>query len=370
MKSFDVDCIVIGAGVVGLAVTRAIALKGHSVMLLEKEGHFGTHTSSRNSEVIHAGIYYRSNSLKGKFCLAGRDRLYRYCEKYNIPHRKIGKLIVATDERQFPNLETLQEKSKNLGAGRLDWLTKHELSKLEPELQGKAALFSRMTGIIDSHQYMLSLLALAENNGAQFIANSKVENIQAIAGGYDITVDCGETESFRLRSRAVVNSAGLFAWDVATSLYTQISKDLPDCYLAKGTYYNYSKKPPFSHLIYPVPVDGGLGIHVTLDLGNAMRFGPDVEWIKSIDYSTSENRKPDFLRAIKLYFPRISAEDITASFTGIRPKTAPPGTESDFMINDMAEDGLSNAVHLFGIESPGLTASLAIGEAVAQKIKL
>lgn len=368
--NFDFDCTVIGAGVVGLAIARELALKGHSVLILEKEEMFGSHTSSRNSEVIHAGIYYPIDSLKGKFCLLGRDLLYQYCTQFNISHNRIGKFIVATKDSQFATLESLQFKSHKSGAGSLEWYSKREMTALEPALQCTGALFSPMTGIIDSHEYMMSLLGMAENNGAKLSTNSTVVNIEALHEGFDLFVDCGEAELFRLKTRAVINSAGLYAWDVVSSLYKQISKELPRRYYAKGTYFNYTKKAPFSHLIYPVPVDGGLGTHVTLDMGGSMRFGPDVEWVNTIDYSINEKRKNSFIESIKHYFPDIAEEDISVAFSGIRPKTMPSGKENDFLIEDLAENGVPNLITLFGIESPGLTSSLALAEYVVEKIHL
>lgn len=366
--SFDVDCIVIGAGVIGLAVTRALAQAGLNVIVLEKETQFGTHTSSRNSEVIHAGIYYSKDSLKGHLCLQGRDLLYDYCQSHKVSCQKIGKLIVATDEAQHSYLQALQEKSLALGTGRLEWLTRTEAATIEPQLQCEAALLSRQTGIVDSHQYMLSLVGDIEMYGGHLASRARVTHIEALTTGYRLTVDYGENESYHISSKALVNCAGLFSWQVAAPLYQQVSKALPPRYLAKGTYFSYAKQAPFSHLIYPVPVDGGLGIHVTLDQGGGMRFGPDVEWVEEIDYTPSQRSKADFVKAIRRYFPALIEDDITEAFVGIRPKTSPPGIENDFLIDDLSEYGLDHCIHLFGIESPGLTASLAIANLIKDKL--
>jgi len=369
-QAFDIDCVIIGAGVVGLAVARAVCLKGASVLVLEKETSFGTHTSARNSEVIHAGLYYPKDSLKGQFCLQGRDMLYAYCENHHVPHKKIGKYIVATSKSQFSVLESLQEKSAALGAGGLIWKDKAEMAKIEPALKCEAALFSEKTGIIDSHQYMLALLGDIEKNGGQLAVNSEAIDITPIDDGYGLTINCDEEEPYSLTTKAVINCGGLFAWDVASKLYEGANIPLPDKYLAKGTYFSYQKKSPFNHLIYPVPVDGGLGIHVTVDMGGAMKFGPDVEWIDTVNYTPNPVRKEEFLTAIRVYFPSITSDEIIEDYSGIRPKTTPPGTENDFVIEDLSEYGLKNCIHLFGIESPGLTSSLALAEHVSKSLTL
>lgn len=363
-NNFDVDCVVIGAGVVGLAISRAISQSGLDVVVLEQERHFGNHTSSRNSEVIHAGIYYPKGSLKEKFCLKGRELLYDYCDRHHVSYNKIGKLIVATDIEQIPILEILQEKSLILGSGNLEWLDKISLTKMEPRLNAEVALFSKNTGIIDSHQYMLSLLGDMENLGGRLAINAKVLHIEVLSKGFKLKIDCGDANPYFLTTRALINSGGLFSWQVAKPIYDQLNKKLPNQYYAKGTYFKYLKKPPFNHLIYPVPVDGGLGIHVTIDQGGDMKFGPDVEWISGIDYSLNPNRKSDFYAAIKNYFPEIRLEDFVEDFVGIRPRVSPPGEKNDFYIDDLREEGVENCINLFGIESPGLTSSLAIAEYV------
>jgi L-2-hydroxyglutarate oxidase LhgO len=367
MENTDFDCIIIGAGVVGLAIACEAAQNGQRVLILEKEGQFGTHTSSRNSEVIHAGLYYPKDSLKEKFCAPGRKLLYDYCKKNFISHKKIGKLIVAVNNTEIEKLDNIKKQNSNID---LDWLSNSEITEMEPELNCKASLFSKETGIIDSHQYMLSLLGQAENNGATISYYSTVTAIHAENTSFDLQIECGQDQPFRLTSKAVINSAGLYAWDVAQTTYQQLGKSLPKRYLAKGNYFSYAKRCSFSHLIYPIPVDGGLGIHLTLDMAGDIKFGPDVEWITEINYETNEARKEDFLNAIKNYFPHISAQHLIPSYSGIRPRTNPPGEQNDFLIETLEKEGVNNFISLFGIESPGLTSSLPIAKHVTNLIKL
>ncbi|MFQ5534198.1 MAG: NAD(P)/FAD-dependent oxidoreductase [Sphingomonadales bacterium] len=368
--AWDFDCIVVGAGVVGLAVARSSARHRAKILLVEKERRFGSHGSARNSEVIHAGIYYPPDSLKGQLCVRGRELLYDYCRRAVVPHRRTGKLIVATSAAQLSKLEHLRVNAAALGTRDLRWLDKGQVARLEPDLTCEAALLSPSTGIIDSHQYMLSLLADAESGGAVYAPRTRVRDIEPLDTGFRIAFDDGSGGAHTLTTKALINCGGLFAWEVAAPLYKRINRPLPARHYARGTYFRHAKKAPFSHLIYPVPEDGGLGIHVTLDQGGGLRFGPDVEWIDTLDYTPNPARKSDFVAAIRRYFPKISAGDLEPDFAGIRPRTAPPGEPNDFVIDDLAGSGITNCVHLFGIESPGLTCALAIADHVTQRLPL
>lgn len=366
----DFDSVVIGAGIIGLATAAALAKAGHSVLVLEQEKQIGLHTSSRNSEVIHAGIYYRADSLKARFCNEGRGKLYKYCEDYNVPYKKIGKLIVASSQSEIAKLHNIYELAQHNGAAPLEWLTKNKIARLEPSLSCEAALLSPETGIIDSHMFMISLLGQIEMNGGELALNSTLKDIRTSPDGYTLFVDTGDSDLFQITTTSLINSAGLYAWDVAKSIYEVADMVLPQRYLAKGTYFSYSRKAPFSHLIYPVPQEGGLGVHVTLDMAGGMRFGPDVEWVDNVDYSPNSTRKDDFIAAIKNYFPAIDADALFPAFAGIRPKVTPPGVENDFMIETVQSDIGGPSIHLFGIESPGLTSSLAIADHVRDHLML
>ena len=368
--AFDVDCVIIGAGVVGLAIARALSIAGYDVLVLEQEDQFGLHTSSHNSEVIHAGLYYPDGSLKNKFCVEGRLKLYEYCEKFNVPHAKIGKLIVASTVEEICKLSSIEKNAAAAGNISLEALTGQRVRAIEPALNCVEALFSRETGIIDSHQYMLSLLGQLKDSGGELALKTRLKTIDVIKDGYSLEVDTGGGDFFKITTRSFVNAAGLFAWQVADKFYNKIGKILPARYLAKGSYFSYARKSPFNHLIYPVPVDGGLGVHVTIDLAGGLRFGPDVEWTDDIDYAPNAARKENFVSAIKRYYPALVSDDLYPGFAGIRPKTAPPGKESDFVIQAAAPDGVSNSIHLFGIESPGLTSSLAIADYVLGELQI
>lgn len=375
MNCIDFDTVVIGAGVIGLAVARALALpvRSEGLLLVEAESAFGSHTSARNSEVIHAGIYYRPDSLKGRLCVSGRQMLYDYCRIAGVPHRKIGKLIIAVDDSQIARLKALKKNAETLGTDDLGWLDGDDIARLEPAIRCVAALYSPSTGIIDSHQYMLSLLADAEEGGATYAPRTRVTNIEPLEGAFRIALDAGDGAEYHITCRRLVNCAGHGAWDVAAPLYAAIGRDLPGRHFAKGSYFRHGGKAPFSHLIYPLPIDGGLGIHVTLDQGGAVRYGPDVEWVDQPDYQTPDYqvnaaRRDEFVAAIRHYYPDIRAEDIEPDFAGVRPRTAPPGQDNDFLIDDLSGSGGGNSVHLFGIDSPGLTCSLAIAGEVADRL--
>ena len=360
-----VDCIVIGAGVVGLACARALALAGREVIVLEEADAIGTHTSSRNSEVIHAGIYYPPGSLKAGCCVQGRQRLYRYCETHGVAHRRCGKLIVATQNAQLAALHKMQALAAANGVGDLRLLTRDETQEMEPALRCVGALLSPSTGIIDSHGLMLAYQGDAEARGAMLAPLSPVNGGSIEADG--ILLDIGGAHPMRVSARTVINSAGLNAQRLAASLNGFPRDKVPPTYYAKGSYYSLTGRPPFSHLIYPVPEAAGLGVHLTLDLAGQARFGPDVEWIDKIDYDVDLRRADGFYRAIRDYWPGLKDGQLTPGYAGIRPKLGGPGEPaSDFVIQGPTQHGIAGLVNLFGIESPGLTASLALADRVAQ----
>jgi len=361
----SVDCIVIGAGVVGLAIARELALAGHETIIIERENAFGTITSSRNSEVIHAGIYYPRGSLKARLCVRGRDALYDYCERYGVEHRRSGKLIVATSEAQHGELEKLRQAAIGNGVDDLRLIDRAEALSLEPALHCTAALISPSTGIIDSHGYMLSLLGQAEAAGAMLAYLSPVTRLVPTAEGIELHV--GDEPA--LRARHVINSAGLDAPAIASRVEGLAPEHVPKAYYAKGCYFTLGGRAPFSRLIYPVPEPGGLGVHLTIDLGGQARFGPDVEWVSEPDYSVDPRRADRFYNVIRQYWPALQDGSLAPGYAGIRPKISGPGEPAaDFRIEASGTHGVAGLVNLFGIESPGLTASLAIAEVVASLV--
>ncbi|MFH1603921.1 MAG: NAD(P)/FAD-dependent oxidoreductase [Pseudomonadota bacterium] len=358
-----VDCIVIGAGVVGLACARALALAGREVIVLETAGSIGTETSSRNSEVIHAGIYYPRGSLKAECCVKGRQLLYRYCEERGVAHRRCGKLIVATEAAHIAALRGIQAQAAANGVDDLRLLTEKEAKAMEPALRCVAALLSPSTGIIDSHGLMLAYQGEAESHGTVLALHSPVAGGAVEAGG--IMLEVGGAEPMRIFARTVINSGGLYAQRVAAGLAGFPRDKVPPTHYAKGTYYSLSGRSPFSHLVYPVPEAAGLGVHLTLDLAGQARFGPDVEWIDEIDYDVDLRRAGGFYQAIRDYWPGLKDGQLAPGYVGIRPKLGGADTPaSDFVIQGPAEHGVPGLVNLFGIESPGLTASLALAEHV------
>ena len=361
----DVDCIVVGAGVIGLSIARALARGGREVIILECERHFGMHTSSRNSEVIHAGIHYEPHSLKARMCVAGRDLLYRYCAERSIPHRRCGKFTVATADSQLAVLENIESNARANGVFDLEWLEGSEARRAEPELQCIRALSSPSTGIIDSHSLMQSLLADAEANGANIAYDTNVTSLRTTPGGIEIAIN-GESAPVA-RARTVVNSAGLQAHRVAASIRDFPVQFIPKVSFAKGSYLALSGASPFSRLVYPAPPPGGhLGIHMTLDLAAAARFGPDFEWVQSLDYAVDPQRLALFAAAIRQYWPGLTEAKLYPAYAGIRPKISGPGEAArDFCISGPKEHGVAGVVNLFGMESPGLTASLALAEYIA-----
>jgi L-2-hydroxyglutarate oxidase LhgO len=360
-----VECIVVGAGVVGLAIARRLAQAGREVIVLESADAIGTVTSSRNSEVIHAGIYYPAGSLMARFCVAGKHALYDYCRDRGIAHRNTGKLIVATRPEETGKLASIKAHAEANGVGDLEILTAAEARALEPALHCEAALRSPSTGIVDSHGYMLSLRGDAEAAGAAFAFLAPLERGRVTDTGIEIEV--GGDAPISLHCDMLVNAAGLSATMVARMLEGMPLELIPPAYLAKGCYFSCNAKAPFEHLIYPVPEPGGLGVHLTLDLAGQARFGPDVEWVDHIDYTVDPARGERFYPAIRRYWPELPDGALMPSYSGMRPKIVPPAVAvQDFMIQGAAAHGVRGLINLFGIESPGLTSSLAIADYVAE----
>ncbi len=363
-----VDCVVIGAGVVGLAVARALAIRGRETLLLEAEAGIGTGTSSRNSEVIHAGIYYPPGSAKARLCVAGRQLLYPYCEARRVEHRRCGKLIVAADQEQVRVLERIEATARANGVNDLRWLTAAEAKAMEPALSCVAALLSPSTGIIDSHGFMLALQGDFESAGGTIALQTPVTRGHCDADA--IHLEAGMDESFELAARVVINSAGLSAQSLAWRIEGVPRESIPPSAYAKGNYYVLQGKAPFRHLIYPVPEPGGLGVHLTLDLAGQARFGPDVEWVDKPDYGVDPTRAERFYRAIRRYWPGLPDGVLHPGYAGIRPKLGgPDAAPADFLMQGPEAHGVRGLINLYGIESPGLTAALAIAEAVAHAIE-
>ena len=361
-----VECVVIGAGVVGLAVARRLALSGLEVVVVEAASSIGTGISARNSEVIHGGMYYPTDSLRARLCVAGREALYEYCVSRGIPHRQLGKLIVATEPAHEAKLAAIEQQGQINGAGELVRLTTDQVQALEPQLKCLAALHAPTTGILDSHAYMLALQGDAEDHGAQLAFNSPVLGGRVSDRGFVVAV--GGADPVMIECRTLVNAAGLAAQAVAAQFDGLPAPSIPRQVLAKGSYFALTgMAPPFRRLVYPIPPEGGLGIHVTLDLGGQARFGPDVEWTDQIDYRVDSERSHAFYQAIRQYWPYLPDGALSPAYAGVRPKLSGPGEPAaDFQIQGPAEHGIAGLVSLYGIESPGLTASLAIADHVAE----
>jgi L-2-hydroxyglutarate oxidase LhgO len=356
--------LVVGAGGVGLAVARALALRGHEVIVVEKADAIGSGISSRNSEVIHAGMYYPAGSLRARHCVAGRRLLYAFCESHGVPHRKCGKLIVATDDLERAKIEGIYQQGLTNGVEGLELLDGTAARALEPNLSCVAAIHSRETGVVDSHALMLALQGDLEGAGGAIAFNAPVERISPDGSGWNVSVG-GEAPTV-VPVEAVVNCAGLGAQAVAQSVEGFAPERIPKQVLAKGNYFGCLGKPAFSRLIYPSPVEGGLGTHVTLDMAGRMRFGPDVEWIEAETYDVDPTRAEAFYASIRRYWPGLPDGALVPDYAGIRPKLTGPGeVPADFVIDGPQEHGLPGLVHLFGIESPGLTSALSLAEEVA-----
>lgn len=365
-----VDCIIAGAGVVGLAIAREMARRGLEVLILEREAAYGTGTSSRNSEVIHAGIYYDPGSLKARLCVRGRDMLYAYAAENGVPHRRCGKLIVATSADQTAALDGIVVRAAASGVTDLRRLSAAEAQAMEPQLSCTAALLSPSTGIVDSHALMLSLLGQAEAGGAMLSLGSRVEAVEVVPDGFVVTTrDMASGEQFPMGARMFINAAGLHASEVAAAILGLSPGHVPQTLYARGNYYSLPGRPAFSRLVYPVPEPGGLGVHLTLDLAGGMRFGPDVDWIETVDYRVNGARRGHFQTEIRKYWPGLPEDALAPTYCGIRPKLSGPGAPAaDFRIDGEEMHGVPGLVNLFGIESPGLTSSLAIAELVSARL--
>jgi L-2-hydroxyglutarate oxidase LhgO len=352
--------LVVGAGAVGLAAARELALAGHDVIVAEATNAIGTGISSRNSEVIHAGLYYPTGSLRAQHCPRGRRMLYEFCTSHGVPHRKCGKLVVATDQNELPRLEAIFAQANNNGVEGVEIIEGSAAKKLEPQLVATAAMVSPETGVIDTHRFMLALRGDLEDHGGAIAFNTPIERLAPARGGWEahfgqesIVVD------------AVVNCAGLGAQRIARATQGYRQEKIPKLVLAKGNYFGFTGRPVFSRLIYPVPVPGGLGVHVTLDLAGRMRFGPDVEWIEAENYDVTPARAASFYASIRRYWPALPDNSLAPDYAGIRPKLTGAGEPAaDFMIEGAAQHGLPRMVHMFGIESPGLTCALSLAQLV------
>lgn len=363
----DFDAVVVGAGAVGLACAARLAETGRRILVLEQAAHPGEGITSRNSEVIHAGLYYPTGSLKHRLCVDGRRKLYAFLGSHNIPHRKCGKLVVATDEAEIAKIEALKERGAENGVEGLRLLTGAEAAAMEPRVTARAALFSPETGIFDSHQFLLTLIARIEARDSHVALNTPLVSGEPTAEGF--AVETGGTDPTRITCHALINSAGLFAPEIARKIAGLSPDAIPRYRFAKGCYFRLTGRAPFAHLVYPAPVDGGLGVHATLDMAGNARFGPDVEWLPEgiapgrLNYAVAPARVESFYAAIRRYWPGLPDGALTPDYAGCRPKLSAPGEPpADFAINGGDLPGL---VSLYGIESPGLTASLAIAEHVA-----
>lgn len=360
----DVDCVVLGAGVVGLAIARELAMNGREVLVIDQAEDIGTGTSSRNSEVIHAGLYYKPGSLKARSCVQGKDMLYAYCAERGIAHQRTGKLIVAANETEAQQLEVIAQRAAQCGVTDLTYLDKAQARALEPELVCHSALLSPSTGIIDSHALMLTLQGDAENHGAHCVFHTPFHRGRFVTDGV-FELEFSGDEPQTLTARTVINATGLHAPDVARQFANTPQHDIPAARYCKGNYFTLSGRSPFNHLIYPVPNDSGLGIHLTLDLGGQAKFGPDTQWIGHIDYSLDDTRAKSFYSTIRRYWPALPDYALQPGYTGIRPKITDPGVAAaDFLIQGPANHGIDGLIHLMGIESPGLTACLALAQHV------
>ena len=366
---FRTDAVVIGAGVVGLAIARALARKGLETIVLERAPYIGSETSGRNSEVIHAGIYYPPESMKARLCVRGKTLLYDYLAQRNLPHARCGKLIVAASVEEHARLDAIAERARNCGVTDLVYTTADDIAAMEPSVRGHVGLFSPSTGIVDSHQLMVSLQGDFEAAGGVIAFSAPVESGQLARSGDHLVVTGGDTPT-RLCCGVLVNASGLFARDTWLALAgSGKTEGIPAQYYAKGHYYSYCAKAPFQHLIYPLPGEGGLGVHATLDMAAQVRFGPDVRWVDRVDYTFDDSVKHDFARAVRTYYPELDVDKLRPGYTGIRPKVVGRGEpDGDFAIVTEQAHGFSGFVSLHGIESPGLTACLAIAEKVVSTL--
>lgn len=356
--------LVIGAGVVGLAVARAAARKGHDVIVAEAESAIGTITSARNSEVIHAGMYYPTGTLRARHCVRGRRMLYGFLASHGVPHRKCGKLIVATNDAEMEKIKVIEAQGKINDVEGLELIGGNAARALEPELSCVGALLSPETGIIDGHAYMLALRGDIEDAGGAIAVNTPVTGARRKHGQWQ--VDFGGRDGGAFEFDAIANCAGLRAQGVARTIEDYPAARVPRLVLGKGNYFSYAGRPVFTRLIYPTPIVGGLGVHVTLDMAGRMRFGPDVEWVETEDYDVDPSRADSFYDRVRTYWPGLPDGSLKPDYAGIRPKLGgPKDGQADFLIDAPAQHGVPGLVHMFGIESPGLTSSLSLGEEVA-----
>ncbi|MBU3545024.1 NAD(P)/FAD-dependent oxidoreductase [Polynucleobacter sp. MWH-Mekk-B1] len=373
----QVDCVVVGAGVVGLAVAREMALQGRETILLEREAAFGTISSARNSEVIHAGIYYPKDSLKAKLCVAGNRLLYEYCRSHQVATQAYGKLIVAADETQIDDLQAILYKAQNNGVPEIKMISGDAAKALEPNLQCSAAMLSSSTGIVDSHGYMLSLLGGFEDAGGMVAYQSPLISAKPIGndaeGGFELEI--GGADGMQIQTKLLINCAGMSAPALAQKIEGLAKEQIPKAYFAKGNYFSLSGKPPFSHLIYPIPEPGGLGVHLTLDMGGQAKFGPDVEWLDieqedQIDYTVDSKRGEGFYAAVRRYWPGLKDGALQPDYSGVRAKIVPSNASAgDFYFDGPQQHSLHGLFNLYGFESPGLTSSLAIAKHLEMLIK-
>jgi len=364
--SDEIDVIVVGAGVVGLAIARSLAASGRGVVLVDEAADIGTGTSSRNSEVIHAGIYYPKGSLKAQLCVKGRELLYEYCDNRGIGTQRLGKLIVANGAEEEAKLEAIRTQALANGVGDLIRLSLGEANALEPEVNCTAALLSPSTGIVDGRALMLALLGEAEAHGATLALRTRIVAAGPDGNGFNVTLAAEGEGEFQINCHHLINAAGLGAWEVAKATAGLAPEHIPPHHLAKGCYCSVSGKSPFRRLVYPVPVPGGLGIHATLDMQGRVRLGPDVTWIPQIEYTVPDTAPDAFRAACLTYWPGLASREISPAYAGVRPKISAPGEPAaDFRIDGPSVHGILGLVNLFGIESPGLTSSLAIAEHVA-----
>jgi L-2-hydroxyglutarate oxidase LhgO len=355
--------LVVGAGVVGLACARAAALKGHDVIVAEAADAIGTVTSSRNSEVIHAGLYYPTGTKRAVHCVRSRRMLYDYCASHGVPHCKCGKLVVATNDTEVAGIERIFKQSQINGCENVELIDAATAKRLEPEAHCAVAMLSPETGIIDSHSYMRALRGDLEDHGGMVALNTPIERMVRVKDQWEVHFGGADAQSIMVD--AVVNAAGLGAQKLARATEGYPQERVPRLFYAKGNYFAYSGRPVFTRLIYPPPIPGGLGVHVVLDLAGRMRFGPDVEWIEEENYAVDPGRADSFYARVRQYWPGLPDNSLMPDYSGIRPKVTGPGEpQADFMIDGPAQHGVPRLVHLFGIESPGLTASLSLGEEV------
>ena len=373
----QLECVVIGAGVIGLAVAREMALQGRETILLERESAFGTISSARNSEVIHAGIYYPKDSLKAKLCVQGNRLLYEYCRSHQVATQPYGKLIVASDDTQLNDLQAILYKAQNNQVPDIKMISGDEAKALEPQLHCSAAILSSSTGIVDSHGYMLSLLGGFEDAGGMLAYQSPLISARPVGSNAEqgFILEIGGADGMQIQTRLLINCAGMSAPAIAKKIEGLASEQIPKAYFAKGNYFSLTGKSPFSHLIYPIPEPGGLGVHLTLDMGGQAKFGPDVEWLdieseEQIDYSVNASRGDDFYEAVRRYWPGLKHGSLQPDYSGVRAKIVPPNMPAgDFCFNGPQDHGLQGLFNLYGFESPGLTSSLAIAKHLEGLIK-